>query len=94
MPVRHRMQHIRAVVARGRAYRHLRDGKRTRSRREPSIDGGDGFRVYAEWRAVGEVTHWGHTHKRPNLYHAWLAIEPRQGSWKMTEIEDFTENRL
>ncbi len=53
-----------------------------------------GFRADVEWRAVGEVTHWGHTHKRPNFYHAWLAIEPRGDAWKVTEIEIIDEGRL
>ncbi|MEM1296895.1 MAG: hypothetical protein AAGH89_16135 [Verrucomicrobiota bacterium] len=54
----------------------------------------EGFRADVEWRAVGEVTHWGHTHKRPNFYHAWFAIEPRGESWKLTELEIIEEGRL
>lgn len=58
------------------------------------IDDREGFRADVEWRAVGEVTHWGHTHKRPNFYHAWLAIEPRGTTWKLTELEIIEEGRL
>tara|TARA_R110002096_G_scaffold147671_18_gene307736 strand:- start:6446 stop:7648 length:1203 start_codon:yes stop_codon:yes gene_type:complete len=58
------------------------------------IEEREGFRADVEWRAVGEVTHWGHTHKRPNFYHAWLVIEPRGETWKLTELEIVEEGRL
>lgn len=53
-----------------------------------------GFRVDADWVAVGAVTHWGHTHQRINKYHAWLTVEPIQGRWKLTMIDVVEEGRL
>ncbi|MEM7013717.1 MAG: hypothetical protein AAF585_19790 [Verrucomicrobiota bacterium] len=53
-----------------------------------------GFRADTEWVAVGEVTHWGHTHQRINVYRAWLAVEPVEGRWKLTDIDIIEEGRL
>jgi hypothetical protein len=58
------------------------------------LDGREGFRCDAEWVAVGNVVHWGHSHTRLNKYHAWLTVEPVDGTWKVTDVEIVEEGRL
>ena len=47
----------------------------------------------ATWTAFGSVGHWGHLHQRRNQYEARLTIEPRDGRWKIVDIELLQENR-
>ncbi len=52
------------------------------------------FRADCEWVAIGDVTHWAHTHTRLNRYTAELTIAPVEGQWKMTDLqilEEFSE---
>ncbi|MFT5467237.1 MAG: hypothetical protein ACI8UO_002341 [Verrucomicrobiales bacterium] len=53
-----------------------------------------GFRADTEWVARGSVTHWGHTHERIKLYRAWIAVEPVDERWKVSELEVFEENQM
>lgn len=50
-----------------------------------------GFRADCEWVAIGDVTHWAHTHTRLNRYGAELTIAPIDGAWKMTGLEILEE---
>lgn len=56
-------------------------------------DGADprGFHADSEWVAIGDVTHWAHTHTRLNRYSADLTIAPVNGAWKMTGLEILEE---
>jgi hypothetical protein len=45
-----------------------------------------GFAERVTWQVEGTVEHWGHIHTRINEYSASLAIEPIEGSWKITAM--------
>lgn len=49
-----------------------------------------GFQYRGNWTVSGTVEHWGHIHERQNKFQAVFAVEPRQGHWKITnmQIED------
>jgi hypothetical protein len=53
-----------------------------------------GLLFRAEWTAMGEVGHWGHTHMRQNEYRADITVEPVDGSWKITGLELLEEKRI
>jgi hypothetical protein len=51
--------------------------------------------VDARWRAEGEVSHWGHSHKRNNLYAARLTLrQDDTGSWKIAAMRFLDGQRL
>ena len=54
----------------------------------------DGFSVDAQWTAAGKVGHWGHIHRRKNLYSARLDIGAIEGSWKITGLDIRDERRI
>jgi len=47
-----------------------------------------------EWLVTGEVIHWGHQHRRENLYHANIKIAPIDGNWKIIELESIGQQRV
>ena len=52
------------------------------------------FSADCEWVAIGDVTHWAHTHTRLNRYSAELSITPVDSEWKITGLqilEEFSE---
>ena len=56
-------------------------------------DGG-GFVARATWNVAGSVGHWGHVHQRRNQYRAELSVAPREGAWKLVDVEILEEQRL
>lgn len=46
------------------------------------------FRADCEWVAIGDVTHWAHTHTRLNRYTAEITIAPVSGEWRMTNLQN------
>ncbi|MFN9718267.1 MAG: hypothetical protein ACK58L_06215, partial [Planctomycetota bacterium] len=46
-----------------------------------------GFEVQTRWTVSGTVEHWGHVHERQNQFDAVVAIEPRDGAWKITRMD-------
>ena len=48
----------------------------------------------AQWTALGQVGHWGHVHSRQNRYDAIVTIKPRDGAWKVIDLELIEEKRL
>lgn len=62
----------------------------------PPQDAGDarGFRYRCRWDVAGTVEHWGHIHARTNQYEAEFAVEPREDSWKITQMEVLNEQRV
>lgn len=68
----------------------LRKCEVTRFQDRPAAE----FDAECEWIAIGNVTHWGHTHKRLNRYRATLTISGAEGQWKLTGIELHDESRL
>jgi hypothetical protein len=59
-----------------------------------AVRDGNGFRLDAEWAASGSVGHWGHTHLRINRYRALITVQPRHGSWRITEMDILEETRI
>ncbi|MCK5829268.1 MAG: hypothetical protein KAH20_03105 [Methylococcales bacterium] len=47
-----------------------------------------------EWLVVGEVIHWGHQHRRENLYRANIKISPQDGNWKIFQLESIGQERV
>merc|ERR1712157_646923 len=55
---------------------------------DPEATGeGPAFIAHSEWVAIGEVTHWAHTHTRLDRYQADLTLAPRDGRWIMTDLQ-------
>lgn len=46
------------------------------------------------WRVAGWVGHWGHIHARANQRVAQITVSPRDGRWKITNIEIMDEQSL
>ncbi|MFK7959641.1 MAG: hypothetical protein AB8G96_03880 [Phycisphaerales bacterium] len=57
------------------------------------IAGRPGMRADAVWISGGDVSHWGHVHRRRNQYRGVLTIEPVDGVWKLTEVTILEEQR-
>ena len=53
-----------------------------------------GFAYRCRWMAAGSVGHWGHIHRRANLYNAVITVEPVDGVWKITAIDLREEQRV
>lgn len=49
---------------------------------------------HARWTAEGAVSHWGHTHKRTNLYEALVTLFADEGKWKISSLKILNEKRL
>ncbi len=54
----------------------------------------DGYLFDCEWLVVGEVIHWGHQHRRENVYRANIKIAPIEGYWKIVELESISQQRV
>lgn len=53
------------------------------------------FQVKAQWQVDGSLVHWGHAHKRSNLYSGHITIAAKEkSSWKIlsTEVDELKEN--
>ncbi len=46
-----------------------------------------GFPCRAVWTVSGTVEHWGHVHERKNQFSAVFHVEPRDGQWKITQMD-------
>ena len=55
---------------------------------------GDGHLLDCEWLVVGEVIHWGHQHRRENVYRANIKVAPIEGTWKIVELESISQQRV
>ncbi len=53
-----------------------------------------GIVVEAAWTVTGSIGHWGHVHQRQNRYVAKLTMKPRDGEWKLADVEIIEEERL
>ncbi len=62
------------------------------SNQSSSLD--DGYLFDCEWLVVGEVIHWGHQHRRENLYRANIKISPQEGHWKIFQLESIGQQRV
>ncbi len=60
----------------------------------PVPEGAEGFIARCEWVTIGEVTHWGHTHERTNLYEAKIRYDPVELLWKITSLDLMNEERM
>ena len=62
------------------------------SNKSSSLD--EGYLFDCEWLVVGEVIHWGHQHRRENLYRANIKISPQDGHWKIFQLESIGQQRV
>lgn len=51
-------------------------------------------RFRCTWTAGGSVGHWGHLHTRKNQYVAEIGLSTEDGSWKLSELELSSEERV
>lgn len=58
---------------------------------EPAEPGG--FVVKARWKVTGEVSHWGHGHRRVNQYSALYTVAPRPDGWRLVATELLDQTR-
>ena len=59
------------------------------------IDDPDSRLAYqCKWMVEGEVGHWGHIHRRNNLYEALLYLDIDSGTWKLKDMEVLQETRI
>lgn len=54
----------------------------------------EGLFFDCEWLVVGDVIHWGHQHRRENLYRAKIKISAINKNWKITELESIGQQRV
>jgi len=47
-----------------------------------------------EWLVTGDVIHWGHQHRRDNLYRANIKLSAIDNSWKIIELESIAQQRV
>lgn len=55
---------------------------------------GGGFGLLCSWAIEARIEHWGHVHTRTNELTGWLAIEPREGEWRLTALDLTARRRL
>jgi len=54
----------------------------------------EGISFRCKWVVKGDVGHWGHIHSRINQYEAILNVKPKNGVWKLHDIDIIEEVRL
>lgn len=52
------------------------------------------FHVDWHWRVLGSITHWGHTHRRMNVYRARYLVKHDGGSWRIASIKVQEHRRI
>lgn len=51
------------------------------------------YDVQASWVAIGNVNHWGHSHKRLNKYSGLIRVRAFEETWRIVKIGDLKEKR-
>lgn len=72
------------AVARVRSVEYVEGEKASDA---PAADLWPGFRFRSRWTVSGTVEHWGHVHERQNQFCALFSVEPRDGFWKITDMQ-------
>ncbi len=54
----------------------------------------EGYLLDCEWLVTGDVIHWGHQHRRDNVYHASITIAAIEGHWKIIGLESIGQQRV
>ena len=67
----------------------------TPSRREVAhpLKSSKPYLIRYRWRVAGQVTHWGHTHRRVNDYEAIYMMSSTQRGWRITFVEPLSQTR-
>jgi hypothetical protein len=52
------------------------------------------FRLASRWQVHGAVYHWGHVHARTNEYSAVFTVAQHDQAWRITAVEDMTQQRV
>jgi hypothetical protein len=58
-----------------------------------TIDTNNHFAVLYRWRTVGEVKHWGHSHRRVNEYEARYLVAYTDQGWRIVKSNALAQNR-
>ena len=58
------------------------------------LRGEQGFSARTRWNVTGSVGHWGHVHQRANQYEAEITVRVIDDTWRITDLEVLTEERL
>ncbi len=79
------------AVARVRSVEYIEAEPVPRQQDQPEWPG---FRLRAQWIVAGSVEHWGHVHERQNQFDGTFFVEPREGKWKITQMEIADQQQL
>jgi hypothetical protein len=63
-------------------------------RTQDSTPGDKAFEVDWKWRVYGEVSHWGHQHRRINQYHALYEVAYVNQAWRISDVEILSQERV
>jgi len=61
---------------------------------ESSTTSDDSYLFDCEWLVTGDVIHWGHQHRRDNLYRANIKISAIDKHWKIIGLESIAQQRV
>jgi len=61
---------------------------------ESSTTTDDSYLFDCEWLVTGDVIHWGHQHRRDNLYRANIKISAIDKHWKIIGLESIAQQRV
>jgi hypothetical protein len=94
LKIRHglEMREQSGAVSRVREVKLVEGGKESLDGQQRKDERSFGF--HCRWTVAGTVEHWGHVHARTNEYEARFIVEPREGAWKITEMEVLGEKRV
>lgn len=62
--------------------------------RQAESESTDGLLLDCQWLVTGDVIHWGHQHRRENLYKASLLLKPNSGYWKIYQLQTQEQQRV
>lgn len=87
------MKNRRKLLVAGSAWSKINDIKMQSVIPETDYQG-SGVSYSCEWVVIGEVVHWGHQHRRENLYRAKIQLQPIEGYWKIVGLQSLDQQDL
>ena len=88
------LQNRRALILNDGAWSKINSVEIRRLTGNPSPEISESYLYDCEWSVIGEVIHWGHQHRRENLYRAAIKIAPVDGIWKIIELQSLGQQRV
>ena len=87
------LQNRKALLSQDGAHSKVKEVK-IKSLNHLPASTGDGSLFDCEWFVIGDVIHWGHQHRRENLYRAQIKLIEVDGFWKIIELESIGQQRV